>query len=100
MSSVIRQSDLGIVQLQAIPSGPPPARRFAPGRWSGLAGSHQFLTSRNRSAFYRLTTADFQDSFQRANIPAIRGKPAHDVSCPHSRGSFILNVTANGNHLV
>ena len=37
MSSVIRQSDLGIVQLQAIPSGPPPARRCAPGIGYGYA---------------------------------------------------------------
>ena len=53
MSSVIRQLFLGIGILQAIPSGPPPTRRSAPGWVAGLAGSHPFLNCRNLSAFYR-----------------------------------------------
>src|ERR1035441_1945232 len=41
---------------------PPPPPPPAGGNRAGLAGSHPFLPSRNRAAFYRLTTADFQDS--------------------------------------
>jgi len=34
-------------------------------------------------AFYRrYPLADFRESFDRANIPAFRGKPAHDFPCP------------------
>ena len=42
----------------------------------------------------RLLLADFQEPFSnRANIPAFRGKPAHDSHARSRRGSLIVKVT-------
>jgi hypothetical protein len=44
-SPPFRPLNLGIGILQAIPGGPPPARRSAPGRWSSLPGPIVTLTA-------------------------------------------------------
>jgi len=50
---------LGIGILQAIPSGPPPTRRSAPGGWPALPGPINGLNRRNTSAFYRSNNCGF-----------------------------------------
>lgn len=65
---------------------------------TGLAGSQyrDGLNRRNTSAFYRSVQVGFSGIILRANIPAFRGKPAHDFPCPILRDSYISNATHTG----
>jgi hypothetical protein len=106
-SSSLRAFNLGIGILQAIPSGPPPARRCAPGRWSTLPGPISFSHAAIVPAFlfvirWRIVGAAFfvhRGRFYSAlNATPLRPEPPHHAR--RRKGSFISNATRAGNHLV
>ena len=101
-SGLIRCSHLGIGILQGIPSGPPPARRSAPGRWAGLAGSHQNIQRRNSSVFYPTDISGSSAICLLCNPKghALVNEPHQTTSARTVRGSYISNATTGGNHLV
>ncbi len=101
------RSHLGIGILQAIPSGLSPARRSAPGRWSGLPGPLSFSHAAIVPAFlfvirWRIVGAAFfvhRGRFHSAlNATPLRPEPPHHAR--RRKDSCISNATRAGNHLV
>jgi hypothetical protein len=96
MSSVIRQSDLGIGILQAIPSGPPPARALRaraggqalPGPISQLPQSFGVLSVRPQ----RIVSLAFY--VQHRGTKTTQARPPDHART--DRGGYILNATHHG----